>query len=61
MWRGVVQFLFEFDNGKYLPYLKKYIGLVSSESFQSDPFREAFHDVSAELEADWRKYIDSFL
>ena len=61
LWRGLVQFMFEFENGKYLPQLRNYIKLVSNESFVSDPFQEAFADVSEQLEKDWRKFIDSLL
>jgi hypothetical protein len=61
LWRAVVQFLFEYQNGKYLPPLKKYVELVSTETFQTDPFREAFSGLTEELEKDWRKYIDSFV
>jgi hypothetical protein len=57
LWRGVVQFLFEFGGGKYLTFLKGYVDLVTHENFKSDPFREAFASVLGPLEEDWIQFV----
>lgn len=56
LWRNAVKFMFEFEKGKYLPLLKRYVDLVSNESFKTDPFREAFAGVWQAMQADWKTF-----
>lgn len=56
LWRNAVQFVLEFGDGKYRAPLKKYIELISNESFQVDPFREAFADHLDDIDKDWREF-----
>jgi tetratricopeptide (TPR) repeat protein len=57
LWRNAVQFLFEAQNGKYIPYLKKYVDLVTSESFKKDPYAEAFAEVLPDIKKDWEEFV----
>jgi len=56
LWRGLVQFFFEFNEGQYLPGLKRYINLLSNDSFKQDAFREAFAEELPQLEIDWQEF-----
>jgi hypothetical protein len=57
LWRNAVQFLFEAQNGKYIPYLKKYVDLVTGESFKKDPYTEAFAEVLPDIKKDWEEFV----
>ena len=56
LWRNAVQFFLEYGNGKYIPYLRKYIDMLTQESFKMDAFAEAFEDVREELNKDWVEF-----
>ncbi|MDP3921083.1 MAG: tetratricopeptide repeat protein [Candidatus Omnitrophota bacterium] len=56
LWRNAAQFFFEYENGKYIPRLRKYIEMLTNESFSVDAFGEAFEDVMEELNEDWVEF-----
>ncbi|MBI4549840.1 MAG: tetratricopeptide repeat protein [Candidatus Omnitrophica bacterium] len=58
LWRTAARFMFEFENGKYLPPLKKYLELLDTEKFEKDPFREAFAGVWQSLQKDWNSFTE---